>query len=197
MRRRQVLSATAGAAAVVAAPRIGRAQGARALRFIPQADLSTLDPHWNTAYVTRNHGFMVFDTLYGMDSQYRATPQMVDGHAVEDDGRLWTLTLLDVAVGAPAPTSPSTSTASISQSPPSTALPGCPARAAAHPGAAAGQVSTVLPVEVTSPGATVANRPVTPPGPDGPTGSWTSTGPVAVPVEDGSNVVAVDFKRKK
>ena len=93
MRRRQVLSATAGAAAVVAAPRIGRAQGARALRFIPQADLSSLDPHWNTAYVTRNHGFMVFDTLYGTDQDYAPRPQMVEGHTVEDDGKRWTLLL--------------------------------------------------------------------------------------------------------
>ena len=65
------------------------------LRFIPQADLSTLDPHWNTAYVTRNHGFMVFDTLYGQDSRYRAIPQMVAGHTQENDGLRWTLTLRD------------------------------------------------------------------------------------------------------
>ncbi|MCK8784034.1 ABC transporter substrate-binding protein [Roseomonas sp. NAR14] len=95
MRRRQLLAA--GIGATLAAPRIGRAQGstpaARTLRFIPQADLSTLDPHWNTAYVTRNHGFMVFDTLYGQDAGYAPHPQMVAGHVVEDDGRRWTLTL--------------------------------------------------------------------------------------------------------
>jgi len=85
----------AASTTVLAAPAIGRAQGSRVLRFIPHADLSTLDPHWNTAYVTRNHGFMVFDTLYGTDSQYRATPQMVAGHTTEADGLLWTLTLRD------------------------------------------------------------------------------------------------------
>ena len=90
MRRRTLLAATA---AGLALPRVGRAQGSKVLRFIPQADLSTLDPHWNTAYVTRNHGFMVFDTLYGMDGQYRATPQMVAGHVVGDEGKRWTLTL--------------------------------------------------------------------------------------------------------
>ena len=89
MKRRTLLTAA------LAFPAIARAQGARVLRFIPQADLSTLDPHWNTAYVTRNHGFMVFDTLYGMDSQYRASPQMVAGHTVEADGLRWTLTLRD------------------------------------------------------------------------------------------------------
>ncbi len=38
---------------------------------------------------------MVFDTLYGMDASFRATPQMVDGHRVEADGRRWDLTLRD------------------------------------------------------------------------------------------------------
>ncbi len=89
--RRTLLAASA----TLAMPSLARGQGSRVLRFIPHADLSTLDPHWNTAYVTRNHGFMVFDTLYGMDSAYRATPQMVAGHVVEADGLRWTLTLRD------------------------------------------------------------------------------------------------------
>ena len=96
MRRRQLLSGAGLALGGLAAPRLGAAQGAagnRVLRFIPQADLSTLDPHWNTAYVTRNHGFMVFDTLYGTDADYAPRPQMVEGHVVEEDGRRWTLTL--------------------------------------------------------------------------------------------------------
>ena len=94
MQRRQFLGA---AGLALAAPRLAAAQGtgpgARVLKFIPQADLSTLDPHWNTAYVTRNHGFMVFDTLYGTDAEYQPQPQMVEGHTVEEDGRRWTLTL--------------------------------------------------------------------------------------------------------
>ena len=90
MKRRTFL---ATAAASLATPAVS--QPARVLRFIPQADLSTIDPHWNTAYVTRNHGFMVFDTLYGMDSAYRATPQMLAGHTTESDGLRWTLTLRD------------------------------------------------------------------------------------------------------
>ena len=60
---------------------------------MPQADLAVLDPIWTTATVTRNHGYLVFDTLYGMDAQYRIQPQMVEGHTVEDDGKLWRLTL--------------------------------------------------------------------------------------------------------
>jgi peptide/nickel transport system substrate-binding protein len=57
MRRRALLAA--GAAMLAAA------QGSRVLKFIPQADLAILDPIWTTAYVTRNHAYLVFDTLYG------------------------------------------------------------------------------------------------------------------------------------
>ncbi len=92
MRRRDLLAA---GAAGLALPAIGRAQAARTLRFIPQADLSILDPHLNTAYVTRNHGFMVYDTLYGLNGRYEVSGQMVAGHQVDDDGKRWTLTLRD------------------------------------------------------------------------------------------------------
>src|ERR1700727_2528963 len=85
MQRRSFLAATAAA---LGAPSIGRTQGTRLLRFIPQADLVVLDPIWTTAYVTRNHGFMVFDTLYGQDGTYKASPQMVAG-------KVWKLTLRD------------------------------------------------------------------------------------------------------
>ena len=92
MRRRDLLGT---AAACLAVPHIGRAQGSKTLRFIPQADLSILDPHLNTAYVTRNAGFMVYDTLYGMNGKYEVSGQMVAGHVVEEGGRRWTLTLRD------------------------------------------------------------------------------------------------------
>jgi peptide/nickel transport system substrate-binding protein len=93
MQRRHFLASST--AATLAMPAISRAAGASVLRFVPQADLGILDPIWTAAYVTRNHGMMIFDTLYGMDSQYRLSPQMLAGHAVEDDGRTWTLTLRD------------------------------------------------------------------------------------------------------
>jgi len=89
--KRRTLIQAAGAA--VALPSLVRAQGAATLRFTPQQDVVTLDPVTTTAYATRNHGYMVFDTLYGMDAGFRPVPQMVDGHRVEDDGRRWDLTL--------------------------------------------------------------------------------------------------------
>ncbi len=88
--RRAVLLGAAGA---LACPAIVRAAGRGTLRFSPQQDLVVLDPVTTTAYMSRNHGYMVFDTLYGMDAQFQPQPQMVEGHKVEDDGRRWDLVL--------------------------------------------------------------------------------------------------------
>ncbi|MGI4810085.1 MAG: ABC transporter substrate-binding protein, partial [Janthinobacterium lividum] len=77
----------------LALPSIGRAAGASTLKFIPQIDLAFLDPHWTTANVTRGHGYLVFDTLYGQDGTFTSSPQMLEGHVVENDGKLWKLTL--------------------------------------------------------------------------------------------------------
>src|ERR1700758_4424293 len=95
MHRRTFLAASAAA---LARPAIALAQNKRVLRFIAQSDLAIVDPIWTTAYVTRNHGFMVFDTLYGQTGKaggYAATPQMLAGHAIESDGKVWKLTLRD------------------------------------------------------------------------------------------------------
>jgi peptide/nickel transport system substrate-binding protein len=95
MKRRAFLAASA---AGLALPAVVRAANQRVLKFIPQSDLAILDPIWTTAYVTRNHGYMVFDTLYGQAGQkgnFAATPQMISGHTIESDGKVWKLTLRD------------------------------------------------------------------------------------------------------
>ena len=83
------------AAATLAAPALAAGEARRVLTFIPQSDLSILDPVFTAAYVTRHHAMMVFDTLYGMDSAWRIQPQMAEGHRIEDDGRTWLITLRD------------------------------------------------------------------------------------------------------
>ncbi len=80
-------------AALLAAPALAQPANARTLRFVPQSDVTVLDPLWSTAFVSRNHAYLVYDTLYGLDAEYRAQPQMAEGHAVEDGGRTWTITL--------------------------------------------------------------------------------------------------------
>lgn len=91
--RRNFLKAAASGLAASSFGGIARAQGSRVLKFVPQADLAVIDPHGTTAFVTRNHALMVFDSLYGVDSRLQPQPQMVEGHVVDEDGKRWTMTL--------------------------------------------------------------------------------------------------------
>ncbi|WP_252511188.1 ABC transporter substrate-binding protein [Phreatobacter aquaticus] len=84
---------TASALATLTAPSLSLAQGANVLKFVPQTDVAVLDPVWTTTYPTRDHGYLVFDTLFGMDGQYKMSPQMLEGAATEADGKVWNLTL--------------------------------------------------------------------------------------------------------
>jgi peptide/nickel transport system substrate-binding protein len=98
MQRRTLLKATAaagllGGGGMLAAPALAQDRRATTLRFIPQANLTALDPIWTTATVTGNHGYYVFDTLYGTDAQFRPQPQMAEGHEVSDDKKTWTIRL--------------------------------------------------------------------------------------------------------
>ncbi len=92
MQRRRFLQT---AAATLAAPAIARAADTRVLKFIPEGDLPVLDPVWTTATNARNHGYLVYDTLYGQNDAYDMEPQMAAGHVVENDGKQWTITLRD------------------------------------------------------------------------------------------------------
>ena len=95
MRRRDLLK-TAAAAVLTSgvAPRLARgADRAKTLVFVGVADLSILDPVVTGARPTRNAAYLVFDTLYGIDTQWKVQPQMVEAHAVEEDGLTWTLKL--------------------------------------------------------------------------------------------------------
>src|SRR5439155_18001198 len=96
IRRRDLLKAAAAATlAGGLAPSIGQAESAKTLVFVGVADLSVLDPVVTGARPTRNAAYLVFDTLYGVDTQWTAQPQMVEGHTVEEDGLTWTLKLRD------------------------------------------------------------------------------------------------------
>jgi peptide/nickel transport system substrate-binding protein len=89
--RRALLGA---GAAALATPRLATGQAqARTLRFVPQANLANIDPVWSTAVVVRNHGLMIYDTLYGLGADFRPRPQMAAGHEVTEQGRRWTITL--------------------------------------------------------------------------------------------------------
>jgi peptide/nickel transport system substrate-binding protein len=94
MRRRDLLkSVPLLASGALAAPALAQAQ--RPLRFVPQANLTAIDPIWTTAVITYNHAYMVYDTLYGYDGAGNIRPQMCTGHEVSADGLTWTFRLRD------------------------------------------------------------------------------------------------------
>jgi len=92
--RRYILAAAAALMAVCAAPAVP-AQAETVLRVIPHADLKNLDPIWTTAYISRNHGYLIYDTLFAMDENFKPQPQMVDTWNVSEDKLTWTFTLRD------------------------------------------------------------------------------------------------------
>ncbi|WP_145140128.1 ABC transporter substrate-binding protein [Roseomonas gilardii] len=100
MNRRQFLAgATAlGTVGVLSRPalaQMGSQSNARTLHFVPESNLATPDPVWNVTPVTRNHGMMVWDMLYGLDANFEPQPQMAAGHELSDDRLTWRFTLRD------------------------------------------------------------------------------------------------------
>ena len=95
MRRRSFLAGSAATAAAVAMPAIVQAQAQRVIRFIPESDLVIFDPVVTPSAQTREHAYLIYDTLFGLDDQFRPQPQMLEGFVTENDGRLWRLTLRD------------------------------------------------------------------------------------------------------
>ncbi|MDR3415456.1 MAG: ABC transporter substrate-binding protein [Nevskia sp.] len=95
MRRRSFLAASAVAVgAALARPALSQRMQ-RVVRFVPEGNLQNPDPIWTTTTVARNHGFMIWDLLYGQDSHGRPSPQMAAGHQVSDDRLTWRFTLRD------------------------------------------------------------------------------------------------------
>ncbi len=67
----------------------------KVLRMVPQSDLEHRDPIVITSYVTRNHGYLIYDTLFGTDANGKIQPQMVDKWETSPGGKVWTFTLRD------------------------------------------------------------------------------------------------------
>ena len=85
-------AAAAAVAAVALMAGTAQAQN-NVLRVVPHSNLAILDPIWTTAYMSRNHGYMIYDTLFGTDENAKIKPQMVEKWTVSPDNRLWTFTL--------------------------------------------------------------------------------------------------------
>lgn len=88
---RAALAALVAAAALAA----GQPVEAQTLRAVKHSALRVLDPIITTAYITRNHGYMIYDTLFALDENFEPQPQMVDEWTVSDDGLTYTFVLRD------------------------------------------------------------------------------------------------------
>jgi peptide/nickel transport system substrate-binding protein len=94
--RRDIGKLAASAALLAATPRLpARAADTKTLRFIAQSDLRVLDPIWTTAYISRNHGYMIYDTLFAIDTEFAPHPQMVGDFDVSADKLSYHFTLRD------------------------------------------------------------------------------------------------------
>lgn len=65
----------------------------KTLRFVAHADVKIVDPTFTTAYISRNFGYMVYDTLFALDAKGVPRPQMVDKYTTSKDGLQWSFTL--------------------------------------------------------------------------------------------------------
>src|SRR5262249_34670924 len=65
------------------------------LRVVNHSDLKVIDPIWTTAYIVRNHGYMIYDTPFALDGKLQVQPQMVDTWTVSDDKLTYTFKLRD------------------------------------------------------------------------------------------------------
>ncbi|MBB3809955.1 ABC transporter substrate-binding protein [Pseudochelatococcus contaminans] len=68
---------------------------AQTLTAVMHASLRLTDPVVTTAHITRNHGFMIYDTLLATDAENAIRPQMAEKWEVSDDGKTYTFTLRD------------------------------------------------------------------------------------------------------
>ena len=91
MKPRFIVAALA-AAAFVASPVLAQT---KTIRAVMHSDIKILDPIWTTANIVRNHGYMVWDTLFAMDEKMQPQPQMVDTWALSPDQLVHTFTLRD------------------------------------------------------------------------------------------------------
>ncbi|MDQ8732824.1 ABC transporter substrate-binding protein [Bradyrhizobium sp. LHD-71] len=79
------------AAAVLASPAFA---AGKTITAVLHSDLRVIDPGITTAYITRNHGYMVYDTLVATDSNFKIQPQMADWK-ISNDKLTYTFTLRD------------------------------------------------------------------------------------------------------
>ncbi len=82
-------------AGATAAALMSASAQAQTLKAVMHSDVKILDPIWTTAYIVRNHGYMIYNTLFAVDNKLAVKPQMVETWKVSDDKLVYTFTLRD------------------------------------------------------------------------------------------------------
>src|SRR6195256_2385388 len=94
-KRPTIASSVALSVLVLSAALTSQAMAAgKTITAVMHSDLRVIDPGFTTAYITRDHGYMVYDTLLATDSNFKIQPQMADWK-VSDDKLTYTFTLRD------------------------------------------------------------------------------------------------------
>lgn len=89
------LSKVAIAVSLVTCGLMSVAQTKTTINAVMHSPLRVLDPIITTAHITRNHGYMIYDTLLATDKDNKIRPQMVQDWKASDDGRTYTFKLRD------------------------------------------------------------------------------------------------------
>ena len=96
MHFRKIALAAALGAAVAAGPlAVAPASAQKVLKAVMHSDVKIIDPIWTTAYISRNVGYMIYDTLFALDAKNDVKPQMVDKVDISADKLTYTMTLRD------------------------------------------------------------------------------------------------------
>ena len=94
LRRLAGLAMTAVGATTIALT-IAPARAELVLRIVMGSDAKVIDPVWTPSYPTRNHGYMIYDTLFAMNDKFEITPQMVERYQISADHLTYDFTLRD------------------------------------------------------------------------------------------------------
>src|SRR4029077_12829890 len=87
--RRFLLASAVALAAVSVSP----FASAQTIKVVMHSDVKILAPVFSGAYITSNHAYMIYDTLFAIDEKLQVKPQMVDSWTTSDDGLTWTFKL--------------------------------------------------------------------------------------------------------
>lgn len=84
-----------GALPIAAALPAAAQQRPKTVRYAASTEPTTLDPVVSPLLVTQEHGYLVYDTLFSLDAQFRPQPQMVESVEADPGHGTWTMRLRD------------------------------------------------------------------------------------------------------